>query len=275
MLRIIDKLITELKIRGFTQATIKSYTTHNKRFLEFIKKNPEDISEDDVKSYMAYLVSERNLKPASINLTLSSLRFLYENILRKKIFTEIKPPKIEKKLPTVLTKHEIKKLIDSTKNPKHKLLIEFLYSSGLRVSECVNLKINDLDLNEKMGRVISGKGKKDRNIILSNKLIDSLNKYLKKRKIKSEYIFQSFNGDHISVRMAQKIVNKAAKKAEIKRRVFCHALRSSFATHLLEAGVDIRYIQTLLGHSSISTTERYTHVSTKELKKIKSPLDNL
>lgn len=274
-MKIIDKLITELKIRGFSGATIKAYVIHNKKFLEFIRKDPEGITEDDIKSYVAYLISEKNLKPASVNLTLSSLKFMYENILKKKIFADIKPPKIEKKLPTVLAKYEVKKLIDAVKNQKHRLLIQFLYSSGLRVSECVNMKVNDLDLKEKMGRVISGKGRKDRHIILSNKLIGVLNRYLKNRKEKSEYVFSSSHGDHISVRMAQKVVNKAAKMAGIKRRVFCHALRSSFATHLLEAGVDIRVIQVLLGHSSISTTEKYVNVSNEQLKRVKSPFDTL
>jgi site-specific recombinase XerD len=144
----------------------------------------------------------------------------------------------------------------------------------MRVSECVKLKVNDLDFKEKMGRVIAGKGKKDRNIILSETLVTNLQKYLKEREDSSEFVFSGRTG-HLSVRMAQRIVGATAKKAGINRRVFAHALRSSFATHLLEAGTDIRIIQTLLGHSSISTTERYTHVSTEQLKKVKSPLDAL
>ena len=135
------------------------------------------------------------------------------------------------------------------------------------------MKIDDLNLKEKMGKVISGKGKKDRHIILSNNVIGHISNYLKDRKEDSEYLFPS-EKSHITVRMAQKVVNKSAKKAGIKKRVFCHALRSSFATHLLEAGTDIRVIQVLLGHSSISTTERYVKVSTEQLKKVKSPLDS-
>ncbi len=167
-------------------------------------------------------------------------------------------------------------MISVVKNKKHRLLIEFLYSSGLRVSEAVSIKINNLDLNEKIGRVIAGKGKKDRLIILSDSLVEHIKNYLKYRKQESEYLFNGlFEGEHLSVRMAQRIVSEAAKKAGIKKKVFCHALRSSFATHLLESGTDIRVIQTLLGHVSISTTERYTKVSTEMLKKVKSPLDNL
>lgn len=271
----LQQLETELKIRGFTPATIKAYTVHNRRFLEFIKKEPNAVTETDIKSYLAHLMAEKQLKPASVNLTLSALRFLYETMLKKKLFLDIKPPKIEKKLPTVLTKDEIKKMLAVVKNPKHKLLIEFLYASGLRVSECMRLKVNDLDFNEKMGRVISGKGKKDRHIILSQQLIQNLQLYLEKRKYQSDYVFTGHGGKTMSVRMAQRIVNDAASEAGIKKRVFCHALRSSFATHLLEAGTDIRYIQQLLGHASISTSERYLHVSTEQLKKIKSPFDSL
>lgn len=155
-----------------------------------------------------------------------------------------------------------------------------MYSSGLRVSEAVNMKIEDLNMNEKIGKVVAGKGRKDRLIILSNFLIEHIERFLKKRekkKITSPYLFPSQKDPSkpISIRQAQKIIQKTALKAGIKKRIFCHALRSSFATHLLENGVDIRMIQVLLGHSSIATTERYTKVSTAQLKKIKSPLDAL
>ena len=165
-------------------------------------------------------------------------------------------------------------MIATPKNFKHQLLIKMLYSSGLRVSECVNLKINDLELDEKMGTVRGGKGRKDRLIILSENLIADIKKYVGKREDKNPYMFPSKEW-HITARMAQKIVNEAAKQADIKKRVFCHALRSSFATHLLESGTDIRVNQELLGHANLQTTQRYTKVSTEQLKKIRSPLDNL
>ena len=224
----LEKLETELKIRGYSQATISSYMRHNLAFLKYTKKSTRTIYEQDVKNYIAHLMYQ-NHKPASINLALSSIKFYFSNILKKNIFTDLKSPKIEKKLPTVLTKSEVRKLIDTTKNPKHRLLIELLYSSGLRVSEAVKLKVNDLDLSEKMGFVRSGKGKKDRNIILSTDFIKNLKNYLESRKESSEYIFTSYKG-HITTRMAQKIVNDISKQAGIQKRVFCHALRSSFAT---------------------------------------------
>ena len=189
-------------------------------------------------------------------------------------FNSVEAHKPEKKLPTVLTKEEIRKLLNTIENPKHKLLVEFMYSSGLRVSECVSLKIDDLDFNEKIGKIKHGKGNKERYIILSDNLIQHLSDYIGKKKDKSPYIF-SIKDRHITIRQAQKVVKESAKKAGIKKRVFCHALRSSFATHLLEAGTDIRVIQELLGHSDLSTTQIYTKVSTQQLKRVKSPLDTL
>ncbi|MBU3940324.1 MAG: tyrosine-type recombinase/integrase [Nanoarchaeota archaeon] len=270
----LEKLETELKLRGFTDKTLKAYIFHNKAFLNYIKKKPEQITQENIKSYIAYIMSEKNYKAASTNLAISALRFYYEEILKNKFFTDIKPPKIEKKIPMALTKEEVKKLINSIENPKHRLLVELMYASGLRVSEAVSIKIDDLSLEEGLGTIREGKGKKDRHIIISQSLIPKIKDYVANRKNESEYLFSGWNG-HMSTRMAQKIVTDAGEKAGIKKRVYCHILRSSFATHLLENNVDIRKIQVLLGHSSISTTERYTKISTKQLKEIQSPLDSL
>lgn len=292
MIKFLEKLETELQLRGFSKKTIDSYIFHNQKFLEFARsrpgsgfqtslldgkneREPEDIIKDDIKAYLAHLIGEKGQSPASINLALSALKFFYEGVLKKHIFEGIRAPKPEKKLPTVLTKDEIKDMINATMNPKHRLLIEFLYSSGLRVSEAVSIKMEDLELKEGMGTVRGGKGKKDRNIILSKALVEHLEDYLSNRSEKyadNPHVF-CIRNSHFSVRQAQKIVKNAAIKAGIQKNVFCHALRSSFATHLLEEGTDIRIIQELLGHSSISTTERYTKVSRDHLKKIKSPFD--
>lgn len=270
----LDKLETELKIRGFSYRTVENYLYHNKKFLDFTKKDPKEVIEDDAKKYIAYLMSNRKLKPSSVNLALSSLKFFYNEIVKNPAFNAVKAPKLEKNLPTVLTKEEIKKLLNAVENPKHRLLIEFMYSSGLRVSECVSLKIDDLDFNEKIGKIKHGKGNKERYIILSDNLLKHLNDYLSTRKHDSAFIF-SIKNRPITIRQAQKVVKETAKKAGIRKRVFCHALRSSFATHLLESGTDIRVIQELLGHSNLATTQIYTKVSTQQLKKVKSPLDTL
>ena len=270
----LDKLDTELKIRGFSRRTIDTYIFHARKFLDFIKKEANSATEEDAKKYVAHLMANNKYRPSSISLALSSLKFFYNEILQNRAFNDVKAPKREMKLPTVLTKDEIKKMLNAVENPKHRLLIEFLYSSGLRVSECVSLKIDDLDFQEKIGKVKHGKGNKERYIILSDNLIQHLSEFLRTKKDVSPYIF-SIKDRPITIRQAQKVVKEAAKRAGIKKRVFCHALRSSFATHLLEAGTDIRVIQELLGHSDLSTTQIYTKVSTQQLKKVKSPLDDL
>lgn len=199
--------------------------------------------------------------------------FFYKGILHKDIIN-FKTPRAEKKIPEVLTKDEIKSLIDSTDNLKSKLIIKFLYSTGLRVSELINLKLKDLSLEKKEGWVRKGKGSKDRFFKLSDILLEDLNKYVLTLNDKETYLFPGKNNT-LTPRNIQKIIERSAKKANIGKRASPHKLRHSFATHLLESGVDIRYIQALLGHSSISTTEIYAHVSGEQLKKIKSPLDSL
>lgn len=292
MINFFKELETELKIRGYSNKTISSYIYETKRFLDFLnsnkigveyqksllsakgKRTPQDVTKQDIKAYQAFLMADKTLKPSTVNLILSALKFFYVNVLGKDIFQDIQRPKKEQKLPVVLTRDEIRKMIENTKNKKHRLLIEFLYGSGLRVSEAVGFKINDLDLNEKINIIRGGKGKKDRRIIVPNKLRKKLTHYLKRRKDGNPYIFHYKEG-HISTRQAQRIVKQAGLRAGIKKDVFCHALRSSFATHLIDSGVDIRDVQVLLGHDRISTTQIYTKVSNERLKEITSPLDNL
>jgi integrase/recombinase XerD len=267
-----ETLETEMKLRGFSPRTVKMYMFYNRKFLEFIKKTPEQVTEEDIKTYIAKKMAEDNISPKSIVLIKSALKFFYDEILKRNIVT-LKTPKTSRKLPTVLTRDEVKRLFDVVDNQKHRLIMMFLYSSGLRLSELINLKVSDLELTEGIGWVRGGKGGKDRMFILSNKLIDELKNFVKDKK-ESDYIFSGRNGI-MSDRNVQKIVSYAAKKAGLNKKVSPHTLRHSFATHLLESGENIRKIQLLLGHSQLNTTQIYTHVSTEELKKIKNPLDNL
>jgi len=263
----LKKLETELRLRRKSEKTIKNYLFFNQKFLEFVKKPVESINVDDIKAYLASL---DKLSTATLSLAIASLRFFYEKILKQNVFKEIEIPKKEQKLPSVLTKDEVKKLIDAAETNKSKMIISFLYSSGLRVSEIVNLKMADLNLADKTGWVRQGKGKKDRVFILSDKLIDQLKLYQAKY---PTYTYLLSKDEPLTTRNIQKIVKHAASKMGLNKKITPHTLRHSFATHLLEAGTDIRFIQVLLGHSNLSTTQIYTHVSTDELKKIKSPLD--
>ncbi|VVB88531.1 Tyrosine recombinase XerA [uncultured archaeon] len=270
----LKKLETELKLRGFSKQTSKMYLFYNRKFLEFIKKSPDDVEEDDIREFLAYNMSDNSLSNASIALIKASLKFLYMDMLGKNLAL-VRTPKASKKLPIVLTRNEIKQLLDNTENKKHRLLIELLYSSGLRLSECINLKYSDLDLNDGTGWVRLGKGSKDRIFIISDMFRKDLLEYKEGTGADGKgYIF-NVNGRKMSPRGIQHAIKTAAERAGLEKDVHVHTLRHSFATHLLENGVDIRKIQKLLGHSNLQTTQIYTQVSSEEIKKIKSPLDTL
>ena len=178
-------------------------------------------------------------------------------------------------MPKVLTKDEVKNLINNIVNDKSRLIVSLTYAAGLRVSEVVGLKIKDLDFNERTGKIKNAKGKKERFFNIPNFLVEDLQEQIEKQKeIKSEYLFSNFQGKKMTTRNIQKIVQNAVRNAGLDNSIHCHTLRHSFATHLLENGVDIRKIQELLGHSDLSTTQIYTHVSTQELKKIPSPIED-
>lgn len=268
------KLTTEMKLRGFSPQTVKMYLFYNQKLVDHIKKEPEDITEDDIKDFLAYKFSDDSVSSATIALIKAALKFFYTDILGKNI-SQIKTPKRSKKLPVVLSQTEIKNLIDMTENFKHRLIIELLYSTGLRLSECINLKYSDLDLNENIGWVRMGKGSKDRIFIISDTFKKDLLDYKEKNSSNGKgYIFL-VNGKKMTYRGIQHAIKVSAARAGIEKPVHVHTLRHSFATHLLENGVDIRKIQKLLGHSNLQTTQIYTQVSSEEIKKIKSPLDML
>lgn len=265
------KIETELKIQGKSQRTIRMYCYFNERFLEFTKKPVEEIMTDDIKAYLAELLSKGN-SPASVALARSSLKFFYDGLLEKGIMAKIKTPKRHRKIPDVLTKEEVKLLIENAGSLRNKLLIEVMYASGLRVSECAGLKVEDINFNERMGLLKHGKGGKDRFFILSEQLIRDLQEYL--QELEGTYLFPS-SQDHMTARAIQDVVMRAAKRAGLKKHVHCHGLRHAFATHLLEAGTDIRIIQELLAHSNLQTTQFYTQISKKQLMRVKSPMDEL
>ncbi len=266
---------SELLIAGYSPKTLDMYLMYVKDFLNYAKKAPVDARREDIVNFMAYKRESQNCSGATLALAHAALKYYFHNYLKSKIVDDIKIPKKSKKLPTVLTKPEIKALFKATKAGRNRLTLEFLYSAGCRVSEAVKLRTEDLDFREKIARIRGGKGGKDRVIILSTSWITELKKYLKRKKIKSEYVFSKKNGKPISPDTIQRIIKLAAGKAGLQKHVTPHSLRHSYATHLLEAGESIRKIQVLLGHNDLSTTQIYTKVSTDELKKVKSPFDNM
>ena len=271
---LLNKATIELKLRGSSQKTIKTYSFFINKYFEYLnqKSATKELSSDTARAFLAHLINERQISIKSMVLAKAALKFLFEDVLKNPIDLP-KRIQIPKSLPVVLTKEEVQKLLGALKNPKHVLLLELLYSSGMRVSEVVNLKVKDFELDAGIGWIRSGKGAKDRFFIIPEKLKPKLSEFFKDKK-PEDYVFNGAN-EKYSVRTVQAIVSKAAKLANINKKISPHTLRHSFATHLLEAGVDIRKIQELLGHADLSTTQIYTKVSAKELKKIKSPLDML
>ncbi|MCF7866254.1 tyrosine-type recombinase/integrase [Candidatus Woesearchaeota archaeon] len=265
----IKELITEIKLRGFSKYTARNYLQYNLDFLKYCNKKPEEIQIIDIKEYLAHLIGDKNYAPRTSNLVRAALLFYYNEILEKG-FINIKTPKIHASLPSVLTKDEVKRLIECAGSEKSRQILKLLYSSGIRVSELVKLKWADLEVEQKIAWVRSGKGSKDRMVILSEIIIKGF-EHLRKD---SDYIFSGKNGG-LSTRNIQKIVHNAAKIAKINKKVTPHTLRHSFATHLLDSGTDIRLIQELLGHSNLQTTQIYTHISTEQKKKVVSPMDSL
>ncbi len=271
----LKKLEIELKISKNSQYTIRNYLDANKQLFEQLNKQPEEIEVDDVKQFMAEKLTEKS--SSSIILFLAAIKYAYTNILKKDVTLGIKRPKKEKRIPTVMTKEEVKRLINSIYSDKSRLMVSMLYACGFRISELINLNIADLNFLEKTGMVKQAKGKKDRVFNIPEFLVADLNKQIEfQKKLNHELLFSNEEtGKKLSASNIEKIVRKAVKRAGIQKDIHCHTLRHSFATHLLENGVDLRTIQTLLGHSSISTTELYTHISNQQIKNVKSPIDSL
>ncbi len=269
----LDKLKVELKISKNSEHTIRNYVRANSELLDFCSKNPEQVKNQDVKNFIASKIS--NMSSPSIIVFLSAVKYAYSNLLKEDITEGIKRPKKERRIPPVLTKEEVTRLIDLITNKKSKLIVSLLYACGFRVSELTNLKVSDLSFEEKTGYARQAKGRKDRLFNIPEFLIEELKQQAENQKQRKEiYLFSGRNGK-ITERNIQKIIKRAAIAAKIKKDVHPHTLRHSFATHLLENKVDIRLIQELLGHSNLSTTQLYAHVSSEELKKIKSPIDDL
>ncbi len=273
--KIINDFENHLNIQGYSPKTLEIYTLYITLFSKFVNKNLKEVTNTDIINYLSYLKKEKNINTTSLSLILSCIKHFYKEFLKNNILIDIKLPRKSKKIPSVLTIKEIKELIEGTKNERNKLIIEFIFSTGVRVSECINAKVTDLNFDEFTGKVISGKGNKDRLIILSQKWVEKYKKYLKLRKVDSVYLFCNSKGESLSVDTIQKFLKESAKKANIDKSISPHTLRHSFATSLLESDVNIRYIQQLLGHANLNTTQIYTKVNTNKLKTIKNPLDSM
>ncbi|MEZ4888726.1 MAG: tyrosine-type recombinase/integrase [Chitinophagales bacterium] len=266
----------QLMLKRYSFATIKSYKSHFSLFLlQYNDTKPEDISEQQIIEYILQQIEERKISESTQNSIINSIKFYYESVLNnpRKVY-KIPRPKKPKQLPNVLSEQEVVELIRVVDNLKHKCILLLIYSAGLRRSEVINLKVKDIQKARNCVFVKGAKGKKDRYTLLSEKVLGYLREYYKQEK-PVDWLFEGQYGGQYSPTSVQKIFTAAKLKSKVNSYATVHTLRHSFATHLLERGVDLRYIQKLLGHDSIKTTEIYTHITKKGMEKLQSPLDNL
>jgi site-specific recombinase XerD len=272
---ILEKYTTMLQLKRYSSNTRKSYINAFQNFLVFFShKKIDDLKKNEFQEYLLSQL-ENGTSSSFQNLQINAIKFYYEKVLgRKREIYDLPRPKKEHKLPAVLSEEEIIKLFKQVSNIKHKAILYLIYSGGLRLSEVVNLKITDIDSKRNLILIRESKGKKDRTTLLSQALLELLRDYYREYKPEN-YLFEGQKGGQYSVRSVQNIFRMALSKSGIKKHATVHTLRHSFATHLLERGTDLRYIQELLGHANSKTTEIYTHITKKGLDKIVSPLDNL
>lgn len=266
----LQKTKRELKIKNYSPKTIKSYLYSLREYFSFKANNFTELDQENIRDFLLHC-ENKGVSPQSRNLFLNAIKFYYRNVVRSQQKIRIQSAKKPKSLPTVLSRSEVSRILESPKNAKHKLLLSFAYGAGLRVSEVVELKVQDLDFEELTVHIKKAKGQKDRISVMPESLVDDLRNLIA-GKAKNDFVFASERGGKLTTRTAQKVFKNALRDTCIKKDATFHSLRHSFATHLLENGTDVRYVQELLGHQNIRTTQRYTQVTNPKLKNIKSPL---
>lgn len=273
------RMVELLQLKAYSPSTLRTYKNEVGIFLQTLKnKKADTLSTEDVRRYLHYCIEKLQLSENTLHSRLNALKFLYEQLLGyEKFFVEIPRPKKHLQLPKVLGEEELRRLFNAPSNLKHKAILFIAYSAGLRVSEVINLRLQDIDRERQQMFIHCSKGKKDRYVCLSPMVLDVLEQYYKMSAVKpTNYLFEGpIKGEPYSIRSAQQIFSDARKKAGILKTLSFHNLRHSFATHLLEKGVDVIFIKDILGHFDIKTTQRYLHVKRDVLINIESPLDSL
>ncbi|MBC8421385.1 MAG: site-specific integrase [Actinobacteria bacterium] len=270
------KMIGDMQLHHFSQSTQKSYEVSVFKLAKYYHISPDKISEDQLKDYILYLINERSLKWSSINTITAGLRFFYRKTMgREDLALSIPLRKNPSPLPEIFSPDELVKLFSCVRNIKQRVMLMTAYAGGLRISELIKLKVSDIDGKRMMMRIENGKGTKDRYTILSVRLLEELRSYWKIYRPRYWLFTNKKTKRHITKTVPRRAFDQAKRKAGIKKKVTFHSLRHSFATHMLEAGVDIRTIQVLMGHSSIGSTAVYLHIAQKNLGSTKSPLDLL
>lgn len=273
-----QRMIDELRRRNYSDKTIRAYVAGVAAFARFHKRSPELLGADDVRRFQLFMRDDKKLSFSSYNTVTCALRFFYRNVMGKDdadVVGMVPFARKERKLPTIRSQDEVRAVLDAVEKNRDRVLITIAYACGLRVTEVSTLKVADVDGKRMLLHVHSGKGRKDRLVPLAASLLDLLRRWWKVMR-PTDWLFPGMKpGTHVDTRTIQRAVHIAVEKAGIKKKVTPHTLRHCFATHLLEAGTDLRIVQSLLGHSRIATTFRYHHVSRTDVTATKSPLDLL
>ena len=251
--------VDDLRLQGFSKNTIDSYLWTVGKFMDFVKKQPKFVTSSDIKEYLLHLLN-RKKKERTVNLAVSALKSYFSGFMGKKLFVGLKRAKVPKSLPRVLATEEIQMMINRTRSEKHRLLIRLLYETGIRVGECVKIKVDHIHDIARLLFIYRGKGNKDRYVPLPARLYSDMMVYLASRKRDSVYLFENSFGGHLTRRTAQAIIDTAAKKAGIHVHVHPHMMRASCVTHLMQRGVEIEKIQKLMGHADRKTTLGYARL---------------
>ncbi len=270
MPNLLEIVTKEMELRNYSRRTISAYSRVYTELYKIVDRPLRDLSEEEIKNYLHQKL-QTGLASQSIALAANALNFLYTQIYHRAHYQKLRHPKKTNILPVVLTKKEIEHIITQTNNQKHRTMLALAYAAGLRVSEVVALRVGNIEPEELTVTIRQGKGKKDRISVLSPRLLGDL-RALTAGKDGARYVFESERGGALTTTSAQQVFHHCLKKSGIKKSATFHSLRHSFATHLLENGVDVRYVQELLGHANIRTTQIYTKVTNPALKNIKSPL---
>jgi integrase/recombinase XerD len=274
---LLETVRQEMRLRNYSPKTTKAYLSCLRIFIRHIRpKHPREATDSDLRAFLLFLIEREQYASATINQVINALRLLYVDLYEKPmVLGKLPRPKKERKLPVVLSEGEVRRLFGSLSNLKHKAMLMLVYSAGLRVGEVVRLHWEDLDEERGMMHIRGGKGKKDRYTILSGIVVQTLQRYWKVYQPR-EWLFEGEStGKPYSVRSAEQVFKKGARLAGISKDVSIHSLRHAFATHMLEQGTDLRYVQDLLGHESVKTTEIYTHVSRLKIARLRSPIEEL
>jgi site-specific recombinase XerD len=267
---LITIITREMRLRNYSPKTIAAYMSVIRNFYSAMKRPLRTIRLDEIKDYLL-AKQAKGLSSQTIALQVNAINYLYREIYKQPSWHNLKQLKRSKKLPIVLSRAEINSLLQQPRNQKHRTLLALAYAAGLRVSEALDLRVRDIDLEELTVVIRQGKGRKDRLSVLSPTLTDDI-RQLSAGKGGGDYLFESERGGKLSAATAQKVFQSALQKASFTKPASFHSLRHSFATHLLENGTDVRYIQELLGHANIRTTQIYTQVTNPSLRQIRSPL---